>query len=131
MLENLLVIAGLLLIFIVSFKAGFEYHTYQHRRAQFKQIDTTRPVPEFADVIEGKRFSTLDAKCIAQGYSLLGWMWLMRTSHNNFFVVTVNMFGVHAITPRNQQEAIQFFTQAPKREVKFEEAFPDVKVIDA
>lgn len=130
MLETILILLGVLAAMIVSFGTGVEFHKIREGRKSLVVAETSQPVPEFADVIEGKRFSTLDAKCIAQGNSLLGWVWLMRTSHDNFFVVMSTPLGL-TLGPRTQEQAIQFFTQAPKREVKFEEAFPGVKVVDA
>lgn len=124
-------ICGLIGAFIYAWITNFRKYRAE-RRAKEKpvEIETSRQVPEFAQVIEGKRYSTLDAHCIAQGAGFFGWWWLMQTQRNNYFTVVESPFGTN-IGVRSKEDAIQFFTTAPKREVKFEDAFPDVKIIDA
>lgn len=122
---------GLLGAFVYVWFTNYRKAREERKAKENPKEETLRPVPEFAQVIEGKRYNTMDAHCIAQGSVMFGWMWLMQTQKNNYFVLTVNMFGVGEITVRTQDQAIQFFTQAPKREVKFEDAFPDVKIVDA
>src|SRR5260370_39527524 len=112
---------------------------YIRKRRVNQVLDPTksRPVPEITNIVEGKRYSTLDAKCIAQGlWAMFFYVWLMQTNKNNFFIVQIPSLGsidssFASITPCDQETAIKFFSNLTLREVKFEQAFPNIEVSDA
>lgn len=89
-----------------------------------------QPIPEIAKILDGKRYSSLDAKCIAQGMNGFIYTWLMQTNKNNFFLIQ-NFMGLIQIVPIESPIAIQFHTALTFHEVPFEKAFPDVEVTDA
>lgn len=85
---------------VVSFAVGYQCHNQLLLRKINKaseelkeQINakgampTAKPVPEYSEIIDGVRYSSLDAKCIAQGGTVLGgWTWLMQpTTIISFF----------------------------------------------
>ena len=88
-------------------------------------------VPETTQVVNNKRYSSLDSKCIAQGSTMIGWAWLMQTNNNNYFIIATTVVGLQGIFPQTQEEAIAFYTSCAIREVPFEQVFPGVKIQDA
>jgi len=112
--------------------AGITAATYKviKARRERKTPKDSYPVPEIIEVIDGMRYSSLDAKCISEGPIFLGWGWLMRSTHDNFFTI-LQTLSVVSITPVSQEHAIKIFSNVSKHHVPFEQAFPDVKIIDA
>jgi hypothetical protein len=88
-------------------------------------------VPEITQILNGKRYSSLDAKCIAQGMSGFLYTWLMQTNKNNFFLIQSFFGATVQLTPIEQPLALQFHAALAFHEVPFEKAFPDVEVTDA
>jgi hypothetical protein len=122
-----------LLIAIIAFGTGYNFYKIRSLRKVASEVTVKfnpMPVPEFSQIINEKRYSTLDSKCLAQSLTLFGRIWLCKSSHGNYFSVGVTPFGI-AIGPLEEKEAIQFFTASSKREVSFEDAFPNVHVVDA
>lgn len=128
-------IVVLLVIFVLSFMFAWGYKFKGNLvKAQHIKEHTgphKHPVPETTQIIGGKRYSSMDSKCIAQGATAMGWAWLMQTNNNNYFIIAQTILGLQGIFPQSKEEAIAFHTSSNIREVSFEQAFPNEKVIDA
>lgn len=132
------VLAGLFIL-IFGIKWGWEAHKAHMIEkvstlvSQFKAFRSKDEViPNYIDIIEGKRYSTLDSKCIATSETRHGKSWLFRTTNNAFFTASRNSLGYFVgIIPLNQEQAVTLFSNAQKKEVDFKDAFPNVKVTDA
>lgn len=106
-----------------------------------EKLDFSKPikVPEIVKVAEGKRYSSLDANCIAQGIWFGGilYCWLMQTNKNNFFLVGQNIGDGELIGPatvgtvQTLEDAIKFYEQLTLQIVPFETVFEGKRIIDA
>lgn len=138
---QLLTILFTVVIFVVvtifSFLTGYNFHKFRELRRQRLEHEAahTGPhrheVPETTQIVNGKRYSSMDSKCIAQGSTIMGWAWLMQTNNDNYFIISHTFFGLQAIIPQTLEEAIAFHTSCGIREVSFEQAFPGSKIQDA
>lgn len=121
---------------LLCFVTGYNFRKIRELRRQKAEHDKahTGPhkhdIPEVTQIVEGKRYSSLDSKCIAQTQTMFGWGWLMKTQHNNYFII-LEMMGLISIQPQSQEEAIKLHTSSSVREVPFELAFPGEKIQDA
>lgn len=109
------------------------------KREKIPSHDFTKtvPVPDITRIVNEKRYSSLDAKCIAQGMvGMIAYGWLMQSNNNRFFMIYQGfMNGTFHGVPLI--EAIEDFQYAKKcyelcmhQLVPYEQVF-DVKVVDA
>lgn len=131
-------ILGILVGIFLGIMWGWRAHEVHINKQRIKELSekiaresNEKPVPEIAQVINGVRYKSLDANCLAQGSITLGWGWLMVTNNKTYFVIVATVFGELAIYPQTQEQAVSFFTVTNLKKVSFEEAFPGVKVTDA
>jgi len=97
---------------------------------------------EVTEVIQGRRYSTVTAMLIAgddywdgHNFERRGTnTFLYRTPKGNYFTHNRTQWQGAAdgtISPIGQDEALELWEGLRERRVSFEEAFPDVAVIDA
>jgi len=125
-----------LFIAVLFFITGYNFHKIRVARRQKMELEAAHTgvhrhdVPETTQIVDGKRYSSMDSKCIAQGSTMLGWAWLMRSNNNNYYMISQSILG-QGIFPQTQEQAIAFHTSCSVREVPFDKAFPGVKIQDA
>src|SRR5258708_39668358 len=102
-------------------------------------LTKARPVPEVVEIIENVRYSSMDAKCIAQGAGTYAmflpvWYWLMQTNKDNFFVVFTTLTYRKDFSPRistvPSEAKFSWYLSLKIHEVSFQQAFPEAKVQD-
>ena len=92
-------------------------------------------------VIEGIRYDTEKATVIAHNVYWDGsnWerhgrnTWLYRTPHGRYFQVVGTLWQGErdTLTPLSLEEARSLYERLPEHEVAYEDAFPEVEVIEA
>src|SRR6266702_3003723 len=111
------------------------------RRKGYINWEERKPIPELIKVVDGKKYSTLDSKLIAQGF-MIGFLtpptfsWMFRTQKDNYFIVSmwaVNGLKVNApnVHPVGKELAVLMFQSLPFQDVEYSEAFPDQPIVDA
>jgi hypothetical protein len=115
---------------------------FQKRKEGSGDYDASKPtpVPEITKVIEAKRYSSMDAKCVAQGLvGILAYGWLMQTNKGNFFLVYQGrglldgslMGPIHVMAMNTPKEIQEYYEKMTFQIVPFETVFPNQKVSDA
>lgn len=97
-----------------------------------------RQVPDIERVVEGLRYRSLDATCIAQGWNpLFGYIWLLQTQKGNLFHVwkpegalEVVLGGALNLKPLSLEDAKRIYGAVEHQIVSPEVAFGD-RVEDA
>jgi hypothetical protein len=108
------------------------------RRKADRTVDwrTRQPTPEFTRIIDAKRYTTLDAKVVAQGPTsslfVPTYAWLFQTNKNHFFIVYQSIIGqLTLIAIETIEEARRIYENLYWQEVPYQQVFPDVSVTDA
>ena len=96
---------------------------------------------EMQKVIDGIRYDTEKAELIAHDVFWDGHnferhgrnAWLYHTPNGRYFVVKGTLWQGErdTLTPLRPEEARRLYERLPEHEVAYEEAFPDMDVIDA
>lgn len=95
------------------------------------------PVPEVTRVIGERRYSSMDAKNIAQGIvGLMAYGWLMQTNKGSFFLVSQAFVGVltgpvFIAVIENNSDVKKYYEKMGLQLVSHEVIFPHDKIIDA
>ncbi len=100
-----------------------------------------QPDKSMVRVMGRRRYSVATAAEVASDAFWDGHNWerkgrntfLMRTPKGNFFSLHMTQWQgeIDRIEPLSQEEAIDLYEQLPKHEMRFEDAFPGVKIEEA
>jgi hypothetical protein len=113
---------------------------FRKRKPDPNVHDLTKPiqVPETSKIIGGKRYSSLDANCIASGsVNIVAYGWLMQTSKGSFFLVAQGFLGgilvgpPHVSTFENDEQVKAYYEGMTFQLVPYETVFPGSRVVDA
>ena len=96
---------------------------------------------DITEIIGGKKYSTKTATLIADNEYWDGSnferngrnCFLYRTSNGAYFTVNLTQWQGErdSLTPITQAEALELYETLPEHHVPYEQAFPDVKVLEA